>query len=150
MGQTEQEDTWAARMTRREIDGLGVEINRQEFDHVFLVTRRGVQDGPDGIYAPSVYHDDFDDITIDGVPPADSDWRALRGYTGQYLYSGAVMHPSEFIGGRLAADIVDMSAEAELYGRPLLWTVTTVEVHPDEDDDEPDPAGWTILYRKVS
>jgi len=42
------------------------------------------------------------DFTIEGVP---DDWTLLTGFTGQYGYNGALMHPSEFIGGGLERHI---------------------------------------------
>lgn len=143
MNETET-PTWADDMTDWQIDKLGKAIDAQEFGHVFQVTRHGVVDGPAGIYAPEIYNDDTTDIAFEG-----DKWTALTGYTGQHGYNGAVMRSSEFIGGRLAEDIVEMSAEAEAEGRPLLWTVTTVEVLPDDDEEEPEPAGWAILYREI-
>lgn len=95
-----------------------------EFDHVFTVTPAGtVVDGPGGIYAPEYYVD----TTADELAP---DWEALTGYTGQHGYSGPHMHASEFIGGRLARDILE---------------TPVVAVLPDDEDEDPEPAGWAVL-----
>ena len=102
-----------------------------EFDTPFIVRPGGTIEPAPAVYAPSVFHDDETDVTVDGP-----DWRPLRGYTGQYGYSGAVMHPSEYLGGRLAADIL---------AEPGVYVVVAVEVMPDDDDDSPEPAGWAVL-----
>ena len=135
-----------------------------EFDHPFTVTGAGaVEDAPSGVYAPEVYHSETTDIEIMG-----DGWEALTGYTGQYSYNGAVMHASEFIGGKLADDILST---------PGTYVVTVVSVHcvcePHEtrrggfghgvycvteqnaycnfectcDSDE--PAGWAVLRQVV-
>lgn len=92
-----------------------------EFDSPFTVTAAGeLADAPAGIYAPEVYHDESTDITMSG---AETTWEALTGYTGQHSYSGAVMHASEYLGGRLAADILET---------PGVYVVTSVEVLPED------------------
>lgn len=68
-----------------------------EFDCVITVTEDGrVIDGPDTPYAPSLYDDALDS----------SEWELMTGYSGQYSYAGPIMHPSEFIGGGMARDIL--------------------------------------------
>lgn len=140
---------WFESMTRDQIIDFGKLIDAQEIDHVFQITADGIKDAPKNIYAPSIYHDETEDITEDGMSMNESEWTALRGYTGQYSYHGAVMHPSEYIGGRIASDMIEQSAEAESEGSPLVWVVTTAEVLPDDEEDEPDPAGWVVLYREI-
>lgn len=61
-------------------------------------------------------------------------WDVLEGYTGQYGYRGAVMHPSEYIGGDLARDILAHSG---------VYVVTVVNCLGGDDD--PEPAGWVVL-----
>lgn len=134
---------WFIPMERFEIRHLAKDIDGQEFDHVFRITPKGCVDGPERVYAPDVYNDPDGDITIDAMEG--DEWTALTGRTGQYGYHGAVMHPSEYIGGNLARDIIEMSAEADEEGSPLLWTVVTVV---DSDDDE-DDMGWAVLYLKL-
>jgi hypothetical protein len=68
-----------------------------EFDHPVTVHEDGtVTDGPAGIYAPTLYDDELDS----------SSWELMNGYSGQYGYGGPIMHPSEFIGGGMARDIL--------------------------------------------
>lgn len=110
-----------------------------EFDHPIRVHADGrLTDDVPGIYAPEVAADDDDDI---------GGWTLLRGYTGQYGYNGPHMHASEYIGGRLARDILDtpgiyvaviVSADCEACGGS--W---------DECDacyGDPEPAGWAIAF----
>lgn len=78
-----------------------------------------------GVHAPEVYHDDE-------TAPIGWEW-ASRGYTGQYGYSGPVMHASEQLTGRLATDIL---------ARPGVYVAVVVESLGDDDDS---PAGWAIL-----
>lgn len=68
-------------------------------------------------YAPEVYHSETNDIEIQG-----DGWQALTGYTGQYGYDGAVMHPSEYIGGTLADDILATAG---------TYVVVAVECYPE-------------------
>jgi hypothetical protein len=55
-----------------------------------------VTDAGTDVYAPTLYDDELDSDR----------WELLDGYSGQYGYSGPVMHPSEFIGGGMARDIL--------------------------------------------
>lgn len=109
-----------------------------EFDCPFTVTADGtVGPSPEGIYAPETTHDDMHDMLIDGIQHVHSLWwEALTGYTGQYSYHGPVMHASEYLGGRLAADVL---------ANPGVYVLTVVNVLPDDDDSDPEPAGWAIL-----
>lgn len=43
--------------------------------------------------------------------PDHSGWSLMNGYSGQYGYAGPVMHASEFIGGRMAVDILSTPGE---------------------------------------
>lgn len=123
-----------------------------EFDHVITVHDDGtVTDGPRDVWAPELWNDDDADVT-----GYDRDrWELLTGYTGQYSYSGAVMHSSEFIGGGLARDILDT---------PGVYVAVVVECEPSDDDGDrwpgdsadarladyeagawrPEPAGWAV------
>lgn len=136
-----------------------------EFDHPFRVTADGTLEdsGLNYVWAPEVYHDPENDIEIHG-----DGWEALTGYTGQHGYDGAVMHASEYLGGRLADDIL---ATPGIYVAVVVEVheVTDVETcphimdgescaecgmeagtddgcssHPDYDDGS-QPAGWAIL-----
>lgn len=119
-----------------------------DFDHPFImdgsVIMGGLRDAP-GYYAPSVTHDDEHDVLVDGMPLADSEWSAITGMTGQDRYNGAVMHASEFIGSAIAERMSELSEEI-----PQVFVIVACEVDPTDDDPEPEPAGWVILYREAT
>jgi hypothetical protein len=72
--------------------------NLMEFDHAIRVDDNGeVFDDVAAIWAPTL---------CDGELDTES-WSLLDGYSGQDRYSGPMMHQSEFIGGRMARDILD-------------------------------------------
>lgn len=109
-----------------------------EFDTVFQVDGTGNVFEVDSIYAPDVLHDDSE--THADIEIYSTDWEAFsNGYTGQYGYNGPVMHQSETLSGALAKDILSS---------PGIYCLTSVEVHPTDDDPDPFPAGWIILKKK--
>jgi hypothetical protein len=119
--------------------------DRMEFDHPVRVEADGsVTESVPGVYAPESVIDTDEDGQIladDEAAWLDSlrrqGWEPLNGYSGQYLYSGPIMHPSEYIGGRLEDDIL---------AEPGVYVVVSVEcLGPDEDSDPEEPAGWAVL-----
>lgn len=100
-----------------------------EFDHVIFVDEDGaVFDGLPELYPPALY------VTEGGTEifePGDAGWTLLTGYTGQYGYGDQVMHPSEFVGGDLARDILE---------RPGWYVAIVAETL----DDGEEPAGWAV------
>lgn len=76
------------------------------------------------------HDDDFQDLY--------AGWTALPGFTGQYAYRGPVMHPSEYIGGRLETFIRENAG--------FYVAVVVDGLEPDENDEHPS-IGWAILYR---
>jgi len=72
-----------------------------DFDHVIMVKSDGTvtDDTPNAPYAPELYNEG-----IGGTGYAS--WELMTGYTGQYGYHGPMMHASEYIGGRMARDIL--------------------------------------------
>lgn len=97
-----------------------------EFDHVIQVHDDGSITEPGGIYAPNLVDDELDS----------ADWRLLNGYSGQYGYSGPIMHNSEYIGGRM---------EREIRSTPGLY-VAVVSYYLD---GEIDAEGWAVAYRET-
>jgi hypothetical protein len=85
----------------------------------------------EGVYAPEIVYVSDDADTLDEVPAG---WHALRGYTGQYSYTGPIMHASEQLGGRLAGDVLST---------PGLYVVVTVDDYTEDDE----PAGWAVIAR---
>lgn len=128
-----------------------------DFDHVVTVHADGrVTDGPAGLYAPELCHEDLDQSHGSAL----ADWQLMTGWTGQDRYNGPCMHDSEFIGERMGAFIL---------ANPGHYVVTTVEVldceecesacHMCEQADvtadlcehgecggEHEPAGWAVAY----
>ena len=116
--------------------------DKMDFDHPVTVGPDGTVTDAKGVYAPElVMFVDEDGQDIDdgdeGIKrqARGAGWTLLEGWTGQYGYRGPVMHPSEFVGGRLAEHII---------ATPGTYVVTAVET--DDGDDE--PAGWAIAYRE--
>lgn len=113
--------------------------NVMEFDHVVRVHDDGtVSDHYGRPWAPETYIavDDDGQITREGEHDMIAGlryqgWYPLRGYTGQYMYRGPIMHPSECIGRNMARDILS---------EPGLYVALVVETL---DDDE-DAAGWMV------
>lgn len=105
------------------------------FDHVIRVTANGeVEDGPEGEYAPELSIGDADDMRL-VQQAAETGWELMHGYSGQYSFNGPVMHASEYIGGRMAEDILK---------GPGLYVAVTVEI---DDPDEEDAAGWAVAFK---
>lgn len=70
---------------------------------------------------------------VDGCP---APWEPMTGYTGQHGYSGPHMHPSEYVGGALARDILDT---------PGLYVCVTVDYGPcDADPDTVEPCAGCV------
>ena len=119
-----------------DLDALAERINGFEFDHVFTLHPDGSITEPKNVWAPSVYHDPYADIYMDG-----SGWKAITGMTGQDRYHGAVMHPSEYIGRGIAELMLDYAAD-----EPVTFAVVVVSDLEAEDYDD-NLVGWAIVYR---
>jgi hypothetical protein len=115
-----------------------------EFGHVIEVHADGSVTEPRGIHGPETVYQELDkdgqciDDEIHGLP---SDWSLMTaGYTGQYSYSGPVMHTSEFIGGRLERDIL---ATPGFY---VAVIVDGLETHNNDSEDT--NIGWAVAYKE--
>lgn len=64
-------------------------------------------------------------------------WDVQTGWSGQYSYSGPIMHSSEYIGGALA----DHIRETDGY-----WVAVVAECFDIPDN----PAGWLLLHRELN
>ncbi len=100
-----------------------------EFDHVVQVHDDGSVTDRRDLYAPECYGEPDGTINFAGA----KGWHALNGYSGQDRYAGPIMHPSEYIGGRMADDILST---------PGTYVAVVVT---DLDDDEGEPYGWAVL-----
>jgi hypothetical protein len=97
-----------------------------EFDHVIEVHADGsISDAPSDLYAPDMYDDSVS-----------QPWTLMGGYSGQQSYAGPTMHASEYIGGRLADDIL---------ATPGYYVAIISCINSDDDDEgDEDIAGWAI------
>lgn len=95
---------------------------------------------------PEVYQFVDRDGSATGEPDVSrTDWEPVTGYSGQHGYSGPVMHTSEFLGCRMAEDVLEDAGG--------IYCLTVVECLPewgatDEERDEvrgSEPAGWMLL-----
>jgi hypothetical protein len=80
-------------------------------------------------------------------------WKLLSGLSGQYGYSGPIMHDSEFIGGGMADHIL-ASAPGTRWVALVNYVDTpnescSIECDPDVGCDH-DVAGWAVAYREVT
>lgn len=114
-----------------------------EFDCPIEVRADGSMAGGGDIYRAYTAPELTMFIGDDGISTDDADlfdqadsegWELLTGYTGQYGYNGPVMHSSEYIGGRLARDILE---------RPGIYVSVIVGLLDDEE-----PAGWAVCRKK--
>jgi hypothetical protein len=96
-----------------------------EIDHVITVHDDGTITEPSDVYAPELY---------DGV--VGTGWTLMDGYSGQYLYSGPIMHASEYIGGRLADDILSMPG--------TYVALVDIDLSDDTDDNI---NGWAVARK---
>lgn len=96
--------------------------DRMEFEHVVQVKADGTVVDRNDLHGPEMYEGEV----------GSSDWNLMTGYTGQYGYNGPSMHASEYIGGRMEADIL---------ANPGLY-VALVDVPLDDSE----PEGWGVAY----
>lgn len=114
-----------------------------------------------GTYAPEVSCETDDDGQISKEDDASmvasierQGWKVESGWSGQYLYSGPIMHVSEFVGGRVAEHVLETDG---------LWVA--VDVYVDSDgcklsapcapcmdgtgrDRDQNKAGWLLCFRE--
>ena len=130
-------------MGRCTVCGCGQDLkDAMDFDHPVRIDADGmVHDRVDGVWAPELMMGTDGDGSVlaehEAEYVADAErqgWQLLTGWTGQYGYHGVVMHPSEFVGGRLADHIRET---------PGIYVVISVET----DDDDEDAAGWAVAHR---
>lgn len=137
-----------------------MELNdRMQIDHVIRVREDGTvtDQGITGVYAPEIhieYDGPFAEAQIsDDQERAMATWVKGQGWdilTGWSMNGGpAIMHASQYIGGRLAAHIRET---------PGYWVKLSVEIYPGEDDPEHESnggngestyAGWLLAFRET-
>ena len=127
-----------------------------EYDHVIRVRTDLAVEDVDYVHAPESRIGTDDDGQVlqaheaewrDGLES--QGWSVMNGYSGQWSYRGPIMHTSEYVGGRMAQDIL---------AEPGFYVKVRVEILPrgeeegdaDEGDADEEPAGWAVLYREMS
>ena len=105
-----------------------------EFDHVIEIKEHKTVIDRNDLYAPNLYEEYLDD----------DKWELLNGFSGQYNYSGPIMHNSEFIGGGLEKYILD---------NPGVYVALVAYWEPSDDDKlngilDNNSEGWSIARMK--
>ena len=104
---------------------------------------------PVSLYVPeATYYVDKNGSQV-GETEIPNGWEAVSGYSGQHGYSGPDMHPSEYLGGGMARDVLeDVGA---------IYATQTLSALPnwDADDEETetvmmDADGWILLKFKTA
>lgn len=117
------------------------------FGHVIRVHSDGTVTEPHGMHGPEAVYQELDQdgqCIDDEIHDMPAGWSLMTsGYTGQYGYDGPVMHPSEYIGGQLAQDIL---------ASPGYYVAVTVDGMPYGDDESADDddlsIGWAVAYKE--
>ena len=121
-----------------------------EFDHCIEVHADGTVSGCDEIFSEmfdvTSYLKDAEAWLWETDVSLPEGWRLMNGYSGQQGYSGPEMHSSEFIGGRMARDIL------ETPGRYIALVVRaecggTQEGCTVEDGCYCEPDGWVVAFK---
>lgn len=109
-----------------------------EFDHVIFSFGNGRIADVVGIWAPSFTqfqeHGAWTEAENDDP---DSPWSLMHGYTGQHGYSGPWMHESEFIGGRMARDILST---------PGLFVAIYPSLIANDPEEDSEADTWAVAY----
>lgn len=113
-----------------------------EFDRVIQIHEDGsVTDAP-GVYGPERLEHGENGRGVDPYGLL-GDWTLFTdGYTGQYGYSGPIMHNSEYIGGRLAEDILD--TPGFYVALVCYWPDDEDTTDEDREIDGDYAEGWAI------
>jgi hypothetical protein len=115
-----------------------------EFDHVIRVNEDGtVSDVEESYYFDVTTYQQEQEGHWETSYTLPEGWSVMNGYSGQHGYSGPDMHQSEYIGGRMARDILET---------PGLYVALVVEAdcgYREEDCNEEDgcqcePDGWVV------
>lgn len=121
--------------------GRGSLSELMDFDHVIHVHGDGTVTEPRDVYAP-----DCNDGAVEG------DWSLLTGFSGQYRYSGPIMHPSELIAGGIARYILENPGT---YVAVVAYYMCERDDHAAHDSGDCDECegfgdtaeGWAIAYQ---
>ncbi len=97
-----------------------------------------------GLWAPVAHqcqdeHGEWTDPEIEGGN--DNGWRLMTGYSGQHQYAGPWMHQSEFIGGRMAEDIL---ATPGFYA--AIYPSVSSELAEDDPERSEEADTWAVAF----
>lgn len=120
--------------------------NLMQFDHVIEVHGGIASDS--NVYATSPVEVSIE-LDADGSVTAEAEadmiqsvkdkgWELLTGYTGQYSYNGPMMHQSEFIGGRMAHDILSTDG---------YYVAIYPYYHTADPDEDVEPDTWMVAHK---
>ena len=114
-----------------------------EFDHVIEVLADGTVSDDNAIYAPTMVWGKLESPRFSHSD--DREWSLMSGYTGQYSYNGPSMHSSEFIGGRMARDILETPGYyvAIIDEAPCYYENSECDIEVGCDCE---PSGWAVAY----
>lgn len=122
---------------------VGIEVNRDnlndvmEMDHVIQVHEDGTVTEPDTDYfEPEVWTSDADQLNPTVSNMRGARWELLNGFSGQWMYRGPIMHPSEYIGGGLADHILTTPG--------IYVAVVVTDADVDTDSGEDNAVGWAV------
>lgn len=119
---------------------LADEMNAQDFDHVWTVQDGHVVDAKG--YAPTVAMFELEPDVWSDEEVESEGWEPVSaGFTGQYGYSGPVMHASETFGQGMAERLAEL---AEDYSAFATVAVECINLAGEREDT---PAGWMVVGR---
>ena len=114
-----------------------------QLDHVVQVHSDGSVTDHDIPNQRELWAPDLRNGELDSYTPG---WNLISaGYTGQDRYNGPIMHNSEYIGGRLADDIL---AEPGYYVALPSEYACDESHNCDEECESAITEGWAVAYRE--
>jgi hypothetical protein len=124
-----------------------------QIEHVIRIREDGKAEDATGVHAPeSTIEAHWDEYGMADILKEDEDayveslgvqgWTVMRGWSCGYLSGNSpLMHPSEYIGGRLAEHIRE---------NPGLYVALSVSICPQHEDGESELAGWAVAFRDTT
>lgn len=122
-----------------------------EFGHVIRVNADGtvtgrVEDAPYFDEALRSYLVNADTWEWEEEINLPEGWTLMGGYSGQDRYSGPIMHASEYIGGRMARDILE--APGDYVALVMESDCGYTQEHCSEEVGcDCEPAGWAVAHK---
>lgn len=122
-----------------------------EFDHVIRVNADGtvtdrVEGAPYFDEALRCYLVNADTWEWEEEINLPEGWTLMGGYSAQDRYSGPIMHVSEYIGGRMARDILETPGDYVALAMESDCGYTQ-EHCSEETGCDCEPAGWAVAHK---